>query len=173
MVSLDKLVTMKLSSRTLLATTFLMAALISISTSCNSPQESSDEQVESSEVAVQSQSSGDIESIEPGRMDIEMFDKLLANSENGVLIDLRTPDEIAEGKIPKAIEMDYYGDNFEDDLKKLDRSGEYFIYCRAGGRSGSTLEMMEELGFERVFELEPGYEKWAEHHGVSDGAVEE
>ena len=35
-----------------------------------------------------------------------------------------------------------------------------FVYCQAGGRSYQAMELMCELGFITVFELEGGYNTW-------------
>ena len=90
---------------------------------------------------------------------LEFRDKLQAAPE-AVLIDLRTPKEAQKGIIERAEILDYYADNFEEQIGRLDREKPYFLYCAAGGRSGEALEIMKELGFTEVYNLSGGYKGW-------------
>ena len=72
------------------------------------------------------------------------------------VIDVRTPEEFAEGHIDGAVMIDFYGESFADDIGALDPDGEYLIYCRSGSRSGQALSLMETLGFEQVYDLDGG-----------------
>lgn len=58
--------------------------------------------------------------------------------ENAVVLDVRTPDEIAEGKIEGAIELNFFDDNFQQEVLKLDANKSYYIYCRSGRRSANA-----------------------------------
>jgi len=79
---------------------------------------------------------------------------------NQVVLDVRTPEEVAEGKIPRAIHLDFYSENFADLINELDKSRTYYVYCRLGGRSSKTMEMMLKMGFEQVVDLEGGITSW-------------
>ncbi len=81
---------------------------------------------------------------------------------NFELIDVRTPDEYAAGKIDGAIDIDFYDPAFRDALAQLDRNKTYVIYCRSGNRSGQTLDIMRELGFTDVVDVQGGIAAWAE-----------
>ncbi len=78
-----------------------------------------------------------------------------------VLIDVRTPEEIAEGKIEGAMELNYYDDNFAEELGKMDKDKTYLIYCRSGNRSGKACKLMQEQGFSKLYNLEGGYIEWS------------
>lgn len=87
----------------------------------------------------------------------EFLGAIEKSAKNAVLIDVRTPKEVAEGKIfTTAMEIDFYSDEFEEQLKGLDKSLDYFVYCKSGGRSGKTCQKMKELGFEKVYNLKGG-----------------
>jgi rhodanese-related sulfurtransferase len=87
----------------------------------------------------------------------EEFKKEIKNS---IVIDIRTPDEIALGKITEdALEIDYYNPNFKNDLDKLDKNKKYLIYCAHGNRTRDTKNIMKELGFKKVNDLEGGIAK--------------
>lgn len=78
------------------------------------------------------------------------------------VIDLRTPEEIASGTVvPDPIEIDFYRDDFIDQLNQLDKSQPYIVYCRSGNRSSQALKTMRGLGFNTVYELAGGYNAWA------------
>jgi len=79
---------------------------------------------------------------------------------NFVIIDVRTPQEFAEERIEGAINLDYYADTFKDELNKLDKNKTYLVYCRSGGRSGGTLDLMKELGFKEVYNILGGIIAW-------------
>lgn len=72
------------------------------------------------------------------------------------ILDVRTPDEFQGGHLPNAKNIDIYNPNFQEELKKLDLSGAYLVYCRSGARSGATAEIMEQLGFKEVYDLSGG-----------------
>lgn len=72
------------------------------------------------------------------------------------ILDVRTPDEFCDGHLPGAKNIDIYNPSFQDELKKLDQEGTYLVYCRSGARSNSAMEIMKQLGFEEVYDLEGG-----------------
>ena len=85
----------------------------------------------------------------------------LANDTNAVVLDVRTDAEVAEGIIPNAIHIDIYsGQDFIDALEELDKSKNYYVYCRSGNRSGKACEIMEELGFANAYNLQGGILQW-------------
>lgn len=90
----------------------------------------------------------------------EFNTKLLA--EKGVLIDLRTASEQKKGIIAGAVLLDFFSDNFEASLAKMDKSKTYFIYCASGGRSSEAAETMFKLGFKHIIDLDGGIKKWKE-----------
>ena len=79
-----------------------------------------------------------------------------------MLIDLRTPKEYEEGHIEGSVNIDFFADNFEDEIAKLDKNKTVYIYCASGGRSGETLKLMKESGFKMVYHLPVGYDGWSD-----------
>ncbi|MBE8540131.1 rhodanese-like domain-containing protein [Geoglobus acetivorans] len=77
-----------------------------------------------------------------------------------IIIDVRTPQEYSQMHIDGAINIDFYSPKFRDELNGLDKSKTYLIYCRTGHRSGEALKIMDELGFEHVYEMEGGIMQW-------------
>lgn len=77
-----------------------------------------------------------------------------------VLLDVRTDPEIETSHISGAGSLDFRSATFRDDLAQLDREKIYLIYCRTGNRTGQTLAMMKDLGFEKVYDMGGGITDW-------------
>lgn len=78
-----------------------------------------------------------------------------------ILLDVRTPGEIAGGKIAdEAVEMDFYEDNFQEKLESLDKNKPVYVYCKAGGRSSSAAKMLIDKGFKEVYNINGGIGAW-------------
>lgn len=93
-------------------------------------------------------------------VDAVTFKKMIAEKK-GVLIDLRTTEEIErKGMIKGAVQIDYLAKDSEKEIAKLDKKKTYLIYCAGGGRSGECAELMTKLGFKDVVNLEKGYGEW-------------
>ncbi len=92
----------------------------------------------------------------------EAFDLMQQNKGNPdfLIIDVRTLEEFKDGHIENAILIDFYAENFTDEIAKLDREKTFFIYCRSGNRSGQALDIMAELGFQEVYNLSVGIKGW-------------
>ncbi|BFP39717.1 rhodanese-like domain-containing protein [Flavobacteriaceae bacterium GF1] len=91
----------------------------------------------------------------------EEWAEKLANDENAFILDVRTPEEVEEGYIPGATNIDIYlGQGFLDGLEELDKSKNYYVYCRSGNRSGQACAIMNSVGFETAYNLEGGFSNW-------------
>jgi len=64
-----------------------------------------------------------------------------------LIVDVRTPAEIAEGYLEGALFADFNGDDFVGEIAELDRDADYVIYCRSGGRVSNAIPLMQSLGF--------------------------
>lgn len=78
------------------------------------------------------------------------------NTPGAVLLDVRTPAEVADKKINGATNLDYYSPQFAEQLAKLDRSKPYFVYCRSGQRSANACRQLHGLGFSQLYNLAGG-----------------
>lgn len=91
----------------------------------------------------------------------EEWAEQLQNDDNAFILDVRTDDEVEEGYIPNAKQIDIYlGQGFIDELQKLDASKNYYVYCRSGNRSGQACDIMNSIGIENTFNLEGGFMNW-------------
>ena len=80
--------------------------------------------------------------------------------EGTVVLDVRTPEEFAEGHLDGAVMLDFYEPDFADQLARLDANTPYVLYCRSGNRSGETLTLMGQMGFTDVTEIDGGVIAW-------------
>ena len=81
--------------------------------------------------------------------------------ENAVLLDVRTPEEFAEGHLEGAVNMDWYQPDFAEQLKALDQGEKVYVYCKKGGRSAEAAKLMDSLGYD-VIDLAGGFYAWKE-----------
>ncbi|HUM52497.1 MAG TPA: thioredoxin domain-containing protein [Chitinophagales bacterium] len=79
---------------------------------------------------------------------------------NAPIIDVRTPDEFSKGHLVNAQNVDWNGNDFDNQISKLDKTQPVFVYCLSGGRSSSAASKMRRDGFEKVYELDGGIMKW-------------
>ena len=85
----------------------------------------------------------------------------LEADENSVILDVRTEDEYNNGIISNAINIDINkGQYFIQELEKLDKTKNYYVYCRSGIRSAKACEIMNQLGFENAYNLMGGIIEW-------------
>ena len=85
----------------------------------------------------------------------------ISTGDNIEILDVRTPDEYGEGHIPDARNIDIYkGQGFLDEVNDLDKSKEYYVYCRSGARSAQACALMQQQGFENTYNLQGGILEW-------------
>ena len=91
----------------------------------------------------------------------EEWKENLRNDPDAVILDVRTEIEVEEGYIPGAKNLDIYrGQEFLEELEKLDKSKNYYIYCRSGARSSQACSLMDQMGFNKTFNLLGGFSEW-------------
>jgi len=85
----------------------------------------------------------------------------LLDADSGlVVLDVRRPDEFAEGHIAGAINIEFGAEGFEEEIAKLDRDQPYLLHCRSGNRSSQTLPVFESLQFRKLYHLDSGMIGW-------------
>lgn len=88
------------------------------------------------------------------------FKSAIDSTQNAVVLDVRTPAEIAAGKIEGALELDFFAADFANKILELDKSKAYFVYCRSGNRSGQACAFMAQNGFAKPVNLQGGMMAW-------------
>jgi phage shock protein E len=138
-----------------LTSVILLALLVSCTTSETSENETKVE-TEINQTAEQSQPAVNFINVDPATFAAKM------EGNPGILLDVRTPEEIAEGKIAGSIAINYNDENFSESLSELDPNQPVFVYCAAGGRSSKTATILGEKGFSLVYNLDGGITAWQE-----------
>jgi adenylyltransferase/sulfurtransferase len=77
-----------------------------------------------------------------------------------VAIDVREPDEVAQGVVPGAVTIPrgFLESRIEDTVR--DREAPVVLYCAGGARSAFAAESLQQLGYENVVSLEGGFGAW-------------
>lgn len=79
------------------------------------------------------------------------------NDENALIIDVRTPSECKQGIIKGAKNLNLLDSGeFHNEIKKLDKSKNYYVYCRGGTRSKKACSIMKKMGIKNTYNLEGG-----------------
>ncbi|MAD31127.1 MAG: hypothetical protein CL854_02695 [Cryomorphaceae bacterium] len=99
-------------------------------------------------------------------VNVAAFAALIDTSETGLLLDVRTDREFAMGHIRGAAQIDFYRDDFQEELAKLDPNVPVYVYCRSGNRSGQAAKMMKSMRFKTVYNLEGGIGAWAREQPI-------
>lgn len=87
---------------------------------------------------------------------------LLEANPDLVVLDIRRPEEFAEGHLAGALNIEFGADDFEEELAKLDRDQPYVVHCRSGRRSTESLPVFESLQFRKLYHLDSGMIGWQE-----------
>jgi rhodanese-related sulfurtransferase len=84
------------------------------------------------------------------------------NREKGVVIDVCSADEFAQGHIKGAVNVPL--DELESRLDKAvkNKSNPVIMVCAAGARSKRAQAMAQKLGYEKVHSLQGGLKAWKE-----------
>lgn len=87
------------------------------------------------------------------------FLKQVSQDKNAILLDVRTPGEIAQGHLKGAQFINFQDADFEAKIAALDKTKTIYTYCAVGGRSGKACAKLSALKFKAV-NLEGGIEAW-------------
>ena len=94
-------------------------------------------------------------------LDQTTWNRQCHSDENAIILDVRTPEEFETSRIPNSKNIDFYNpQNFMQEIEKLDRDKSYYVYCRTGVRSANSCQLMNELGFDKVYNLLGGIVEW-------------
>jgi len=92
-------------------------------------------------------------------IDSQAFKKLMESGQ-GLVLDVRTPQEVTQGYIPEASVIDIYDRNFEEKIKALPKDKEIYVYCTSGVRSMQAAKILQKNGFDKVYNLGGGIVDW-------------
>ena len=85
----------------------------------------------------------------------------LSSDENALILDVRTDMEFSMGKIPNSINIDIYkGQGFIYKIDELDKSKNFYVYCRSGARSAQACNILNNIGIDKAYNLLGGIMEW-------------
>ena len=94
-------------------------------------------------------------------LNVEQFASAVADG--ACVLDVRTPEEFAEGYIPGAVNIDWNGEDFLGNVDAaFDASEPIYLYCRSGRRSAAAAKALSKAGYKIVFNLLGGFNAWTE-----------
>ncbi|MDQ5962425.1 MAG: hypothetical protein QG653_232 [Patescibacteria group bacterium] len=79
--------------------------------------------------------------------------QVIAGNPSMVILDVRTPEEYAQGHLAGAINVNVESGTFDEEISKLDKNTSYFVYCRSGRRSAVAVSRMKDLSFSSTYNL--------------------
>ncbi|WP_322797598.1 rhodanese-like domain-containing protein, partial [Thermoflexus sp.] len=88
---------------------------------------------------------------------IEALKDMMAGG-NVLLVDVREPNEYAEGHIPGAVNIPLR--TLTKNLDKLPKDKPVVLYCRTGHRSGMATAALQMLGYSNVRAFPPAFVGW-------------
>ena len=77
---------------------------------------------------------------------------------NEIVLDVRAPKELAQGKIENAININFFDETFDAQIAKLDKTKPVMVYCAGGFRSAEAAKKLQSLGFKEIYDLEGGFD---------------
>ena len=89
----------------------------------------------------------------------DLYTRLAQKNPNEVLIDVRTPEEFAQGHIVNAVNLDMENPNFGSEIVKLDKSKTYIVFCRSGNRALTASKSMASNDLKVIYSKE-GITAW-------------
>ncbi len=94
-------------------------------------------------------------------IDSESLHERIATGDDVLLVDIRTPAEIAQGAIPDAMQLPMHLIPIR--INELPKDRDLVLYCRSGARSYQACAYMMQQGYDRVLNLRGGIIAWARH----------
>ncbi|UCD32961.1 MAG: rhodanese-like domain-containing protein [Desulfobacterales bacterium] len=91
--------------------------------------------------------------------------EMISNNRKGknlVIIDISTPQEYRVLHLEGAINVNLLSRFFKTRLDTMDKNRTYLVYCKVGGRSKIAQKLMQQLGFQKVYNIVGGTLLWEE-----------
>jgi len=85
-----------------------------------------------------------------------------AQSSKGIILDVRTAGEVAQGKIEGALVIDFYSPNFLEQVSQISKDQEVYLYCAVGARSEEAARLLLQQGYTKVYHLQGGIQGWSQ-----------
>jgi rhodanese-related sulfurtransferase len=111
-------------------------------------------------IAACSQQPGQGKSVAVENLSTTAFESRMKSTPSKIVLDVRTDEEFKSGHLQGAINMNVNDPAFADIINKLDTTQPVFVYCLAGGRSAKAADILKDMGFPAVYNMEGGMSRW-------------
>ncbi len=78
------------------------------------------------------------------------------------LLDVRTSDEYFESHLENAHNICVTDSDFKEKAAGLDKEKPVYVYCKKGGRSAKAAQILKEMGFKKIYDMDGGILLWEE-----------
>ncbi len=93
---------------------------------------------------------------------VDTFEKMSKKKKKTVILDVRTPEEVAEGHLAGAKNINVQDELFQQNIDQLNKNKTYLLYCRSGKRTAVAGAKMKAAGFKKVYMMDGGITSWKE-----------
>ncbi|MEZ4875092.1 MAG: rhodanese-like domain-containing protein [Flavobacteriaceae bacterium] len=76
------------------------------------------------------------------------------------LLDVRTEGEYLVSHLKNAQNICVTSDDFQEKAASLDKEKPVYVYCKGGGRSSKAAQILRDMGFTKVYDLQGGLKNW-------------
>ena len=90
----------------------------------------------------------------------QLLEHLRSHPDHVFVLDVRTPQEFAEGHVPGAVNVPY--DQVASRLAEVPKDKDIVLYCRSGRRAGLAADVLAAQGYTRLSHLEGDMPAWIE-----------
>ncbi|PIE51008.1 MAG: thioredoxin [Flavobacteriales bacterium] len=86
--------------------------------------------------------------------------KKIIDKGNVVILDVRTPEEVAQGNIKGSSHINFYDEDFVNKINLINKEKTICVYCTSGGRSTDAAKILQKNGFTKIYQLNGGTMAW-------------
>jgi len=92
-------------------------------------------------------------------IDAKSFTELVKTNPEIKIIDVRTAEEIQQGKLDQAANINVFAVDFETQVEKQfpNKNELIYLYCRSGKRSANAIKKLKEVGYTNLINVDGGY----------------
>ncbi len=98
----------------------------------------------------------------PMNVDSKMFFDLI-KSEEGIILDVRTPNEYSRGHIEGSTLISTSDQKFIEKVSLLQKGKPVYVYCLTGSRSRAVANYLSQKGYKKVYNLARGILEWQQY----------
>ncbi len=106
------------------------------------------------ETATTEKTTGFIKDVPPAEF------KKLIDTDDVILLDVRTPKEVQQGHIKGSSSINFYSKDFVEKINLINKEKAICVYCRSGNRSSKAAKILQKNGFNRIYNLDGGVKAW-------------